>query len=365
MALTREQAQQKVKEILDLAKNEKKTLTYQDVMNKLSELDIDADAIDAVFETLEAEGVSVVNASEDEAAAVVPDITGTDLDLSVPEGISIDDPVRMYLKEIGKVLLLTADEEIEIAKKMLEGGEEAEAAKKKLAEANLRLVVSIAKRYVGRGMLFLDLIQEGNLGLIKAVEKFDYTKGFKFSTYATWWIRQAITRAIADQARTIRIPVHMVETINKLIRVSRQLLQEKGREPQPEEIAEAMGISVEKVREIVKIAQEPVSLETPIGEEEDSHLGDFIQDDDAPPPAEAASFTLMKEQLMSVLDTLTPREKKVLSLRFGLEDGRQRTLEEVGQEFNVTRERIRQIEAKALRKLRHPSRSKKLKDYLE
>ena len=365
MALTREQAQQKVKEILDLAKNEKKTLTYQDVMNKLSELDIDADAIDAVFETLEAEGVSVVNASEDEAAAVVPDITGTDLDLSVPEGISIDDPVRMYLKEIGKVPLLTADEEIEIAKKMLEGGEEAEAAKKKLAEANLRLVVSIAKRYVGRGMLFLDLIQEGNLGLIKAVEKFDYTKGFKFSTYATWWIRQAITRAIADQARTIRIPVHMVETINKLIRVSRQLLQEKGREPQPEEIAEAMGISVEKVREIIKIAQEPVSLETPIGEEEDSHLGDFIQDDDAPPPAEAASFTLMKEQLMSVLDTLTPREKKVLSLRFGLEDGRQRTLEEVGQQFNVTRERIRHIEAKALRKLRHPSRSKKLKDYLE
>ena len=365
MALTREQAQQKVKEILDLAKNEKKMLTYQDVMNKLSELDIDADAIDAVFETLEAEGVNVVNASEDEAASVVPEITGTDIDLSVPEGISIDDPVRMYLKEIGKVPLLTADEEIEIAKKMLEGGEEAEAAKKKLAEANLRLVVSIAKRYVGRGMLFLDLIQEGNLGLIKAVEKFDYTKGFKFSTYATWWIRQAITRAIADQARTIRIPVHMVETINKLIRVSRQLLQEKGREPQPEEIAEAMGISVEKVREIVKIAQEPVSLETPIGEEEDSHLGDFIQDDDAPPPAEAASFTLMKEQLMSVLDTLTPREKKVLSLRFGLEDGRQRTLEEVGQEFNVTRERIRQIEAKALRKLRHPSRSKKLKDYLE
>ena len=365
MALTREQAQQKVKEILDLAKNEKKMLTYQDVMNKLSELDIDADAIDAVFETLEAEGINVVNASEDEAASVVPEITGTDIDLSVPEGISIDDPVRMYLKEIGKVPLLTADEEIEIAKKMLEGGEEAEAAKKKLAEANLRLVVSIAKRYVGRGMLFLDLIQEGNLGLIKAVEKFDYTKGFKFSTYATWWIRQAITRAIADQARTIRIPVHMVETINKLIRVSRQLLQEKGREPQPEEIAEAMGISVEKVREIVKIAQEPVSLETPIGEEEDSHLGDFIQDDDAPPPAEAASFTLMKEQLMSVLDTLTPREKKVLSLRFGLEDGRQRTLEEVGQEFNVTRERLRQIEAKALRKLRHPSRSKKLKDYLE
>ncbi|MCI6375570.1 MAG: RNA polymerase sigma factor RpoD [Clostridiales bacterium] len=362
MALTREQAQQKVKEILDLAKNEKKTLTYQEVMNKLSELDIDADAIDAVFEVLESEGVNIVT---EEAAAIAQEAAEPELDLSVPEGVSIDDPVRMYLKEIGKVPLLTADEEIEIAKKMLEGGPEAEAAKKKLAEANLRLVVSIAKRYVGRGMLFLDLIQEGNLGLIKAVEKFDYTKGFKFSTYATWWIRQAITRAIADQARTIRIPVHMVETINKLIRVSRQLLQEKGREPQPEEIAEAMGISVEKVREIIKIAQEPVSLETPIGEEEDSHLGDFIQDDDAPPPAEAASFTLMKEQLMSVLDTLTPREKKVLSLRFGLEDGRQRTLEEVGQEFNVTRERIRQIEAKALRKLRHPSRSKKLKDYLE
>ena len=365
MALTREQAQQKVKEILDLARNEKKTISYQEVMNKLSELDIDADAIDAVFETLEAEGVSIVSSSEDEAIAAAQETAEPELDLSVPEGISIDDPVRMYLKEIGKVPLLTADEEIEIAKKMLEGGPDAEAAKKKLAEANLRLVVSIAKRFVGRGMLFLDLIQEGNLGLIKAVEKFDYTKGFKFSTYATWWIRQAITRAIADQARTIRIPVHMVETINKLIRVSRQLLQEKGREPQPEEIAEAMGISVEKVREIIKIAQEPVSLETPIGEEEDSHLGDFIQDDDAPPPAEAASFTLMKEQLMSVLDTLTPREKKVLSLRFGLEDGRQRTLEEVGQQFNVTRERIRQIEAKALRKLRHPSRSKKLKDYLE
>ena len=365
MALTREQAQQKVKEILDLARNEKKTISYQEVMNKLSELDIDADAIDAVFETLEAEGVSIVSSSEDEAIAAAQETVEPELDLSVPEGISIDDPVRMYLKEIGKVPLLTADEEIEIAKKMLEGGPDAEAAKKKLAEANLRLVVSIAKRYVGRGMLFLDLIQEGNLGLIKAVEKFDYTKGFKFSTYATWWIRQAITRAIADQARTIRIPVHMVETINKLIRVSRQLLQEKGREPQPEEIAEAMGISVEKVREIIKIAQEPVSRETPSGEEEDSHLGDFIQDDDAPPPAEAASFTLMKEQLMSVLDTLTPREKKVLSLRFGLEDGRQRTLEEVGQQFNVTRERIRQIEAKALRKLRHPSRSKKLKDYLE
>ncbi len=365
MALSREQAQQKVKEILTLARNEKKTLTYQQVMNKLSELDIDVDAIDAVFETLESEGINVVNASDEDNLIDNSDTNAQSMEISVPEGISIDDPVRMYLKEIGKVPLLSANEEIEIAKKMLEGGPEAEIAKKKLAEANLRLVVSIAKRYVGRGMLFLDLIQEGNLGLIKAVEKFDYTKGFKFSTYATWWIRQAITRAIADQARTIRIPVHMVETINKLIRVSRQLLQEKGREPQPEEVAEAMGISVEKVREIIKIAQEPVSLETPIGEEEDSHLGDFIQDDDAPPPAEAASFTLMKEQLMSVLDTLTPREKKVLSLRFGLEDGRQRTLEEVGQEFNVTRERIRQIEAKALRKLRHPSRSKKLKDYLE
>ena len=365
MALTREQAQQKVKEILDLARNEKKTFSYQEVMNKLSELDIDAEAIDAVFETLEAEGISVVSVSDDEAGAAAAEAVEPELDLSVPEGISIDDPVRMYLKEIGKVPLLTADEEIDIAKKMLEGGPEAEAAKKKLAEANLRLVVSIAKRYVGRGMLFLDLIQEGNLGLIKAVEKFDYRKGYKFSTYATWWIRQAITRAIADQARTIRIPVHMVETINKLIRVSRQLLQEKGREPQPEEIAAAMGISVEKVREIVKIAQEPVSLETPIGEEEDSHLGDFSPDDDAPAPAEAAAFTMLKEQLMSVLSTLTPREEMVLKLRFGLEDGRQRTLEEVGREFKVTRERIRQIEAKALRKLRHPSRSKKLKDYLD
>ena len=284
------------------------------------------------------------------------------LDLTVPDGISIEDPVRMYLKEIGKVPLLTADEEIELAKSMADGDQE---AKKKLAEANLRLVVSIAKRYVGRGMLFLDLIQEGNLGLIKAVEKFDYTKGYKFSTYATWWIRQAITRAIADQARTIRIPVHMVETINKLIRVSRQLLQELGREPTPEEIAQAMDIPVERVREILKISQEPVSLETPIGEEEDSHLGDFIQDDNVPVPADAATFTLLKEQLNEVLETLTEREQKVLILRFGLEDGRSRTLEEVGKEFNVTRERIRQIEAKALRKLRHPSRSKKLKDYLE
>ena len=364
MALTREQAQQKVKEILDLARNEKKTLTYQDVMNKLSEMDIDADTIDAVFEVLEAEGINIVGGMEDENAAA-SDAAEIEIDLSVPEGISIDDPVRMYLKEIGKVPLLTANEEIDIAKKMLEGGPEAEIAKKKLAEANLRLVVSIAKRYVGRGMLFLDLIQEGNLGLIKAVEKFDYTKGFKFSTYATWWIRQAITRAIADQARTIRIPVHMVETINKLIRVSRQLLQEYGREPTPEEIAKEMGISENKVREIIKIAQEPVSLETPIGEEEDSHLGDFIPDDDAPAPAEAASFALMKEQLMEVLDTLTPREEKVLRLRFGLDDGQQRTLEEVGKVFNVTRERIRQIEAKALRKLRHPSRSKKLKDYID
>ena len=364
MALNREQAQQKVKEILDLARNEKKTLTYQDVMNKLSDLDIDADAIDAVFETLESEGINVINATEDETAVLPADVTGTDMDLSVPEGISIDDPVRMYLKEIGKVPLLTAEEEIEIAKQMEMGGEVAEAAKKKLAEANLRLVVSIAKRYVGRGMLFLDLIQEGNLGLIKAVEKFNYTKGFKFSTYATWWIRQAITRAIADQARTIRIPVHMVETINKLIRVSRQLLQEKGREPQPEEIAEAMGISVEKVREIIKIAQEPVSLETPIGEEEDSHLGDFIQDDEASQPSEEASYTLLREQLEEVLSTLTPREEQVLRMRFGLIDGKPHTLEEVGKEFDVTRERIRQIESKALRKLRHPSRSKKLRDFL-
>ncbi|MDO4203715.1 MAG: RNA polymerase sigma factor RpoD [Selenomonadaceae bacterium] len=290
------------------------------------------------------------------------DDDGPELDLSVPEGIAIDDPVRMYLKEIGRVALLTADEEIELAKRMESGDIEAQ---KRLAEANLRLVVSIAKRYVGRGMLFLDLIQEGNLGLIKAVEKFDYNKGYKFSTYATWWIRQAITRAIADQARTIRIPVHMVETINKLIRVSRQLLQELGRDPSLEEIGEKMDLNVERVREILKIAQEPVSLETPIGEEEDSHLGDFIEDHDAPAPADAASFTLLKEQLEEVLDTLTPREKKVLRLRFGLDDGRARTLEEVGQSFGVTRERIRQIEAKALRKLRHPSRSRKLRDFLD
>ena len=365
MALTREQAQQKVKEILDLARNEKKTISYQEVMNKLSELDIDADAIDAVFETLEAEGISIVSSSEDEAIAAAQETVEPELDLSVPEGISIDDPVRMYLKEIGKVPLLTADEEIEIAKKMLEGGPDAEAAKKKLAEANLRLVVSIAKRYVGRGMLFLDLIQEGNLGLIKAVEKFDYTKGFKFSTYATWWIRQAITRAIADQARTIRIPVHMVETINKLVRVQRQLLQDLGRDPTPEEIGAEMGMSADRVREIQKISQEPVSLETPIGEEEDSQLGDFIEDSTAVAPPEAASDSMLREQLDQVLDGLADRERKVIKFRFGLEDGHPRTLEEVGREFGVTRERIRQIESKTLVKLRHPSRSGRLKDYME
>ena len=356
--------QAKLNELYELGKS-KGTLTYKEIMNTLMEMDMDPDQLDKVLETLEALGVEVVNEldpqPEPEPTPAEPAGKIED-DLTVPEGISVDDPVRMYLKEIGKVPLLTAEEEIEIAKRLETGDEE---AKKKLSEANLRLVVSIAKRYVGRGMLFLDLIQEGNLGLIKAVEKFDYRKGFKFSTYATWWIRQAITHAIADQARTIRIPVHMVETINKLIRVSRKLLQEYGREPTPEEIAKEMGISESKVREIIKIAQEPVSLETPIGEEEDSHLGDFIPDDDAPAPAEAASFALMKEQLMDVLDTLTPREEKVLRLRFGLDDGRQRTLEEVGKEFNVTRERIRQIEAKALRKLRHPSRSKKLKDYLD
>jgi len=354
--------QKRVNELVNAGKS-KGMLTYKEIMNQLVELEIEPDQFDKILETLESLGVDVVNEIdivEEEAPA--PMEAEEELDLSVPEGIGIDDPVRMYLKEIGKVPLLTADEEIEIARRMEQGDE---VAKRKLAEANLRLVVSIAKRYVGRGMLFLDLIQEGNLGLIKAVEKFDYRKGYKFSTYATWWIRQAITRAIADQARTIRIPVHMVETINKLIRVSRQLLQELGREPLPEEIAREMSISEDKVREIIKIAQEPVSLETPIGEEEDSHLGDFIPDDDAPAPAEAASFTLMKEQLMNVLDTLTPREEKVLRLRFGLDDGRQRTLEEVGKEFNVTRERIRQIEAKALRKLRHPSRSKKLKDFLD
>ncbi len=355
----------------------KGVLTSKEIMERLTEAEMEPDQLEKILETLEAYGITVVNDEADvqeteEATADNAAIAAManekeipleeQLDLSVPEGIAIDDPVRMYLKEIGKVPLLTADQEIELAKRLEEGDE---AAKQQLAEANLRLVVSIAKRYVGRGMLFLDLIQEGNLGLIKAVEKFDYRKGFKFSTYATWWIRQAITRAIADQARTIRIPVHMVETINKLIRISRQLLQEYGREPTPEEIAREMGISESKVREIIKIAQEPVSLETPIGEEEDSHLGDFIPDDDAPAPAEAASFALMKEQLTEVLDTLTPREEKVLRLRFGLDDGRQRTLEEVGKEFNVTRERIRQIEAKALRKLRHPSRSKKLRDYLD
>ena len=367
MTLSPDARQAKLNELYEYGKS-KGTLTYKDIMDRLMEMDMEPEQLDKVLETLEALGVEVVSEIEAKMPQEPEPAEEQDdkIDLSVPEGISIDDPVRMYLKEIGKVPLLTADEEVEIAK-MLECGtpEEKEEAKRKLSEANLRLVVSIAKRYVGRGMLFLDLIQEGNLGLIKAVEKFDYRKGFKFSTYATWWIRQAITRAIADQARTIRIPVHMVETINKLIRVSRQLLQEYGREPSPEEIAKEMGISESKVREIIKIAQEPVSLETPIGEEEDSHLGDFIPDDDAPAPAEAASFALMKEQLLEVLDTLTPREEKVLRLRFGLDDGHQRTLEEVGREFNVTRERIRQIEAKALRKLRHPSRSKKLRDYID
>ena len=357
-------AANRVKELLEAGKA-KGVLTYKEIIEQLGELELDTDQIDKILETLENAGSEVVNESktvtEPEPEPIL-ELIDEDIDLSIPEGISIDDPVRMYLKEIGKVPLLSADEEIQLARRMETGDEE---AKHRLAEANLRLVVSIAKRYVGRGMLFLDLIQEGNLGLIKAVEKFDYRKGYKFSTYATWWIRQAITRAIADQARTIRIPVHMVETINKLIRVSRQLLQEYGREPPPEEIAVEMGISEDKVREIIKIAQEPVSLETPIGEEEDSHLGDFIPDDDAPAPAEAAAFTLLKEQLMSVLSTLTPREEKVLKLRFGLEDGRARTLEEVGKYFKVTRERIRQIEAKALRKLRHPSRSRKLKDSLD
>ena len=340
----------------------KGVLTYKEVVEMLGDVEMDSEQFDRVLDTLSSLNIEVVKDEAIPEAELSADAEPEEIDISVPEGISIDDPVRMYLKEIGKVALLSAEEEIELAKRMEEGDE---AAKKRLCEANLRLVVSIAKRYVGRGMLFLDLIQEGNLGLIKAVEKFDYRKGYKFSTYATWWIRQAITRAIADQARTIRIPVHMVETINKLIRVSRQLLQEYGREPLPEEIAEVMGIPEDKVREIIKIAQEPVSLETPIGEEEDSHLGDFIPDDDAPAPAEAAAFTLLKEQLMSVLSTLTPREEMVLKLRFGLEDGRARTLEEVGKEFKVTRERIRQIEAKALRKLRHPSRSRKLKDSID
>ena len=334
-------------------------LTYKEIMDEIDHIDLEPEQIEKIYEVLESMGIEVQGDMNEVSGVEEEEL---ELDLSIPEGVAIDDPVRMYLKEIGKVPLLSSEEEIELAKKREEGSQ---YAKKKLAEANLRLVVSIAKRYVGRGMLFLDLIQEGNLGLIKAVEKFDYRKGYKFSTYATWWIRQAITRAIADQARTIRIPVHMVETINKLIRVQRQLLQELGRDPFPEEISKVMDLPVEKVREIQKIAQEPVSLETPIGEEEDSHLGDFIPDDDAPAPAEAAAFTMLKEQLINVLDTLTPREEKVLRLRFGLDDGRAGTLEEVGKEFNVTRERIRQIEAKALRKLRHPSRSKKLKDYLD
>ena len=401
----KEKFQQKLKDLLVLAKKKKNMLEYQEINDFFSDMQLDAEQLEKVLDFLEVSNVDVLRITDDDADDDIlleldddDDVEVEKIDLSVPDGVSIEDPVRMYLKEIGKVPLLSAEEEITLAQKMEDGvvarekililkkrleNEEAEEgteeeiknltiianegdeAKKRLAEANLRLVVSIAKRYVGRGMLFLDLIQEGNLGLIKAVEKFDYRKGYKFSTYATWWIRQAITRAIADQARTIRIPVHMVETINKLIRVSRQLLQELGREPSPEEIAVEMNMPVERVREILKISQEPVSLETPIGEEEDSHLGDFIQDDNVPVPADAAAFTLLKEQLEEVLGTLTEREQKVLTLRFGLEDGRARTLEEVGKEFNVTRERIRQIEAKALRKLRHPSRSRKLKDYLE
>ncbi len=403
----KEKFQQKLKDLLALAKKKKNMLEYQEISDFFADMQLEAEQFDKILDFLEANNIDVLRITDDDSDdEILLDVDDEDeievekIDLSVPDGVSIEDPVRMYLKEIGKVPLLSAEEEIELAKNMeagavakekiailksreenateeelaeikeeiknlqkdLDAGDE---AKKRLAEANLRLVVSIAKRYVGRGMLFLDLIQEGNLGLIKAVEKFDYRKGYKFSTYATWWIRQAITRAIADQARTIRIPVHMVETINKLIRVSRQLLQELGREPSPEEIAAEMNMPVERVREILKISQEPFSLETPIGEEEDSHLGDFIQDDNVPVPADAAAFTLLKEQLEEVLGTLTEREQKVLTLRFGLEDGRARTLEEVGKEFNVTRERIRQIEAKALRKLRHPSRSRKLKDYLE
>ena len=403
----KEKFQQKLKDLLALAKKKKNMLEYQEISDFFADMQLEAEQFDKILDFLEANNIDVLRITDDDSDdEILLDVDDEDeievekIDLSVPDGVSIEDPVRMYLKEIGKVPLLSAEEEIELAKNMeagavakekiailksreekateeelaeikeeiknlqkdLDAGDE---AKKRLAEANLRLVVSIAKRYVGRGMLFLDLIQEGNLGLIKAVEKFDYRKGYKFSTYATWWIRQAITRAIADQARTIRIPVHMVETINKLIRVSRQLLQELGREPTPEEIAEEMHMSVERVREILKISQEPVSLETPIGEEEDSHLGDFIQDDNVPVPADAAAFTMLKEQLEDVLSTLTDREQKVLRLRFGLDDGRARTLEEVGKEFNVTRERIRQIEAKALRKLRHPSRSRKLKDYLD
>ena len=368
---TKVKVDEKIKELMVLAKKKKNVLEYQEILDCFVGLGLEIEQIERTVDALERSGIDVLRITEEEVLPVEDDdiilseedeVDVENIDLSVPEGISIEDPVRMYLKEIGKVPLLSAEEEIELALRMEQGDEE---AKKRLAEANLRLVVSIAKRYVGRGMLFLDLIQEGNLGLIKAVEKFDYRKGFKFSTYATWWIRQAITRAIADQARTIRIPVHMVETINKLIRVSRQLLQELGREPSPEEISEAMNMPVERVREILKISQEPVSLETPIGEEEDSHLGDFIQDDNVPVPADAAAFTLLKEQLVEVLGTLTEREQMVLRLRFGLDDGRARTLEEVGKEFKVTRERIRQIEAKALRKLRHPSRSRKLKDYLD
>ena len=365
---------EKLKQLVAHGKKNKSILELQEINDFFSDMELDAEQMEKVYEYLEANHIDVLRVSGDgDGIEELDDVDDSDIvltdeddvdmekiDLSVPDGISIEDPVRMYLKEIGKVPLLSADEEVELAKRMAEGDED---AKKRLAEANLRLVVSIAKRYVGRGMLFLDLIQEGNLGLIKAVEKFDYHKGF--STYATWWIRQAITRAIADQARTIRIPVHMVETINKLIRVSRQLLQELGREPTPEEIAAELDMPVERVREILKISQEPVSLETPIGEEEDSHLGDFIQDDNVPVPAEAAAQTLLKEQLDEVLDTLTEREQKVLRLRFGMDDGRARTLEEVGKEFDVTRERIRQIEAKALRKLRHPSRSRKLRDYLD
>ena len=361
---------EKLKELLAFANKKKNVLEFQEINDFFVEFDMDTAMIERIYEFLEANNVDYLRISGDEEDIILEEediiLEEEDeieeIDFSIPEGISMEDPVRMYLKEIGKVPLLSGDEEVDYARRMKAGDAD---AKKRLAEANLRLVVSIAKRYVGRGMMFLDLIQEGNLGLIKAVEKFDYTKGFKFSTYATWWIRQAITRAIADQARTIRIPVHMVETINKLVRVQRQLLQELGREPAPEEVAAEMNISVERVREIQKISQEPVSLETPIGEEEDSHLGDFIQDDNVPVPADAATFTLLKEQLVDVLGTLTDREQKVLKLRFGLDDGRARTLEEVGKEFNVTRERIRQIEAKALRKLRHPSRSRKLKDYLE
>ena len=365
---------EKLGELMELAKKKKNVLEYQEISDFFKDFPLEPEQMDKVFDFLEANGIDILRIQDNDMDDLIisddddlnlseeDEVDMENIDLSVPEGVSIEDPVRMYLKEIGKVPLLSAEEEITLAQRMEEGDE---SAKKRLAEANLRLVVSIAKRYVGRGMLFLDLIQEGNLGLIKAVEKFDYRKGYKFSTYDTWWIRQAITRAIADQARTIRIPVHMVETINKLIRVSRQLLQELGIEPHPEEIAEEMNMSVERVREILKISQEPVSLETPIGEEEDSHLGDFIQDDNVPVPADAAAFTLLKEQLVEVLGTLTEREQKVLRLRFGLDDGRARTLEEVGKEFNVTRERIRQIEAKALRKLRHPSRSRKLKDYLD